>query len=162
LSGIAKIRPLRLSDREPLSTMVAATGMFTEEEVRIALELIDTVLQVPGQSDYIINVYERDGSVIGYYCLGPTPGTAGTYDLYWIVVSADVHGKGIGTELNEHAENLIRSRQGRLIVAETSSQKKYDPTRGFYDRRGYQQLARIRDYYRPGDDLVVYGKYLSQ
>ena len=27
--------------------------------------------------------------------------------------------------------------------------------------RGYAELARINEYYRPGDDLVVYGKYLT-
>jgi hypothetical protein len=47
-----------------------------------------------------------------------------------------------------------------LVVAETSSQPKYEKTRRFYLTRGYAELARIRDYYRRGDDLVVYGKYL--
>jgi hypothetical protein len=32
---------------------------------------------------------------------------------------------------------------------------------GVYRRRGYSEVAKIADYYRPGDDLVVYGKYLK-
>jgi hypothetical protein len=48
------------------------------------------------------------------------------------------------------------------VVAETSSQPKYENTRRFYLKCDYLEVARIRDYYKPGDDLVVYGKYLSQ
>ena len=154
------IRPLRRDDREPLQRLVEATGVFSPDEVTIALELIDTVLDEPGQQDYCIAVSDEDGTAVGYYCLGPTPGTTGTFDLYWIAVAPWHHGRGIGSALDAHAEAFVRSSGGRLIVAETSSTPRYDATRAFYHRRGYAELARIRDYYSPGDDLVVFGKYL--
>lgn len=159
-AGSGIIRPVRADDRAPLRRLLEETGVFTREEVAIALELIDTVLGRPDQKDYIINVYEEAGLALGYYCIGPTPATASTYDLYWIAVSPSLHGRGIGGQLDGHAADLIRSRGGRLVIAETSSQPKYDATRRFYVHRGYDELARIREYYRPGDDLVVYGKYL--
>jgi len=140
---------------------VVATGVFTEEEVEIALELIDAVLGVPEQTDYIIRVCEEEGKVAGYYCVGPTPATEGTFDLYWVAVDPALHGKGIGRALDEHACDLIRGMSGRLIIAETSSLPRYSKTRDFYVRRGYTEIAKIADYYRPGDDLVVYGKYLT-
>lgn len=159
---ISRIRPLQRSDREHLHRILNATGVFTDGEIAIALELIDAVLDRPGQRDYIVNVYEQDEVVLGYYCVGPTPGTEGTYDLYWIAVDPSVHGRGIGGALDEHATGLISSWNGRLIIAETSSRPPYDGTRRFYVRHGYQEIARMRDYYRPADDLVVYGKYLSK
>jgi ribosomal protein S18 acetylase RimI-like enzyme len=155
------IRPLRRDDREPLNRILSETGVFTDDEIGIALELLDVTLDVPDQEDYIIFVYEEGREVLGYYCVGPTPGTEGTYDLYWIAVSPAAHGKGVGTRLNAHAEALVAGRGGRLLIAETSSRPHYESTRMFYIRRGYGELARLRDYYRPGDDLVVYGKYLS-
>jgi ribosomal protein S18 acetylase RimI-like enzyme len=100
--------------------------------------------------------------VCGYYCVGPTPATAATFDLYWIAVDPAMQGKRIGKGLEEHAVEAVRARGGRLIIAETSSQPKYAATREFYLRRGYAEVARIKEYYRPGDDLVVYGKYLAQ
>ena len=155
------IRPLRREDRERLQVLVAATGMFTGEEVAIAMELIDAVLDAGGQKDYIIRVSESDGNVEGYYCVGPTPATEGTFDLYWIAVDPARQGKGIGTRLDDHAAALVRGMGGRLLIAETSSRPAYGPTREFYLRRGYRELARIAGYYRPGDDLVVFGKYLT-
>jgi GNAT superfamily N-acetyltransferase len=155
------IRNLRRQDREPLRSIVAGTGFFTDEEVGIALELIDAVLDKDGQRDYIIRVSEGESGVDGYYCIGPTPATDGTFDLYWIVVDGRKQGRGTGRLLEEHAVALTREMGGRLLVAETSSQPKYEGTRAFYLRRGYTEVARIRAYYRPDDDLVVYGKYLT-
>jgi GNAT superfamily N-acetyltransferase len=155
------IRELRREDRPPLESLLRATGVFTEDEVGIALELIDVVLDKPGQKDYVIRVSEEGGTVAGYYCVGPTPATESTFDLYWIAVDPARHGTGIGAALDGHALDLIREMGGRLVIAETSSRPAYDLTRAFYLRQGYAELARITDYYRPGDDLVVYGKYLT-
>ncbi len=159
------IDALRRTDRAPLARLLVETGYFTHDEVAIALELIDVVLDKPEQKDYLIRVC-RDGvegeGVVGYYCVGPTPATESTYDLYWIAVAPSMHGKGIGSALIAHAEQLICSRGGRLVVAETSSRPQYEKTRRFYRTCGYDELAQIKGYYRPGDDLVVFGKYLSQ
>ena len=155
------IRPLRREDREPILRLLRATAVFSPAELDIALELVDIVLTQKDQQDYLINVSDDEGTVLGYYCLGPTPGTEGTFDLYWIAVTPDRHGKGVGGMLDRHAEDLVRSLGGRLIIAETSSRPAYDLTRQFYIRRGYKELSRIRAYYRPDDDLVVFGKYLQ-
>ena len=150
-------------DKDPIRIILEETSVFTESEIAVALELIDIVLNNDHQKDYLIySAISEDGNVVGYYCIGPTPMTIGTYDLYWIAVKPSAHNKGIGKELLNHAELLIKQRGGRLVVAETSSQPKYENTRKFYVSAQYQELSRIKDYYKIGDDLVVYGKYVSQ
>ncbi len=57
---------------------------------------------------------------------------------------------------------LVKSKGGRLILAETSSRPAYFNTWQFYVHSGYSEIARIRDFYKIGDDLVVYGKYLTR
>ena len=155
-----QLRPLKREDREPLHQLLIETEVFTKDEVDIALELIDMCLNTTGQRDYIIFSCESEGEVAGFYCIGPTPATDGTFDLYWIAVKPSMQGQGIGGLLNTHAENLIKNRGGRLVIAETSSQPRYEKTRRFYVAHGYSELSRIRDYYKVGDDLVVFGKYL--
>ncbi|HTK82800.1 MAG TPA: N-acetyltransferase [Bacteroidota bacterium] len=161
--ALIDIRTLQHSDRERIHEILVATAVFTDEEVRVALELIDATLHNPHQQDYeIYTAVSEQNEVVGYYCVGPTPLTQGTYDLYWIAVDPKTHGQGIGRLLNEHAEDRVRGHGARLLIAHTSSLPKYDNTRMFYLRHGYLEVARIKEYYKPGDDLVIYGKYVSQ
>ena len=127
------------------------------------MELIDAVLHNPASRDYIIYTAEGGGGgVEGYYCIGPTPMTAGTWDLYWIAVDPACSGSGVGKALLRHCEELAASKGATLMIAETSSKPSYDGTNRFYLRNGYGEVTRIGKYYAPGDDLVVYGKYFSQ
>lgn len=156
------IRPIQPDDRASLENILRGTKVFTEEEISVAMELIDIAIEDHHQMDYMIRVAVSDeGKTEGYYCIGPTPLTKGTYDLYWIAVDATCHGKGIGKYLIKNAEDWVRECGGHLIIAETSSQPKYENTRNFYLRTNYEELARIKNYYSIGDDLVIYGKYVS-
>ncbi|MEX1276188.1 MAG: GNAT family N-acetyltransferase [Bacteroidota bacterium] len=155
------IRPFVKEDIQPLRDILRATDVFKEEEIVVAVELMEIVAGEPDQKDYIMATSVDEANFVrGYYCIGPTPMTCSTFDLYWIAVDPAMHGKGIGRELNRHCEEYIVSRGGTLIVAETSSQPKYEKTRAFYLHNHYIEASRIRDYYSPGDDLVVYTKHL--
>ncbi|MGH2566704.1 MAG: GNAT family N-acetyltransferase [Bacteroidota bacterium] len=155
------IRSFQKEDIQPLIEILRATGAFRPEEIEVAVELMNIVVEEPQQQDYIMyTAVDEAGVVRGYYCVGPTAMTLGTFDLYWIAVDPATQRKHIGTELLKHCHALVQSQQGRLIVVETSSQPKYDPTRLFYVRNGYSEEARIKDYYAAGDDLVIYTKHL--
>jgi len=155
------IRPLQSEDKEPIERLLRATDVFSDEEIDVAIELIEICLNDRQQDDYEIFSYVDSAQhVAGYVCIGPTPSTQGTYDLYWIAVTPSVHGKGIGSELLRFVEERIKEKGGRLVIAETSSTPKYEKTRAFYERKGFQRRACITDYYKPGDDLIIYGKYL--
>lgn len=156
------VRPLRREDRERVLDIVRATDMFTADEAEVARELIDAYLDQPGQRDYILVVVEDgSGRVAGYLAYGPTPLTLGTYDLYWMAVAPDAQGRGFGRELVLWLENRVTEEGGRLILIETSSQPRYEKTRRFYVGLGYQEISRIPDFYKVGDDRITYVKYLG-
>jgi hypothetical protein len=46
------------------------------------------------------------------------------------------------------------------MLIETSSLPRYEPTRRFYLKHGYEPAAVLRDFYADGDDPVVFGKRL--
>lgn len=157
------IRKLCRDDVAPLRRILQDTNFFSDEEVATALELMDIFLCDPNQHDYdLYTAVSAKGEAAGYICVGPTPLTHGTYDLYWVAVDPDLQRQGVGKQLILFAGEIIRSKGGRLLIAETSSQPKYESTRRFYITQNFQQLACIKDYYRQGDDLVIYGKYYSQ
>lgn len=157
-----KIRPITNQDREAVLEVIHSTGMFTQEEERVAAEVIDDCLATNGQQDYVVVVIENEqGVVVGYMCYGPTPMTEGVVDLYWMAVHPGKHRQGYGKALVQWLEKTVQENKWRLIVIETSSKDKYVTTRHFYERLGYVETARIRDFYCPGDDLLIYCKYFK-
>ncbi len=157
------LRPMTGGDREQVIGLIKATRFFLPDEIKVAEELIDIYLNQPEQQDYKIEVVEdQTGKVAGYITYGPTPLTEGTWDLYWIAVSPEVQSQGYGRLLVRHLEDEVKENGGRLVIIETSSQPKYLPTRKFYEKLGYREMARIPDFYRSGDDRVIFGKYLEE
>jgi len=154
------IRPMQAGDKAPVLGLIRATEFFTAAEVGVAEELVDVYLDRPDQKDYSVMVVENDqGAPAGYMTWGPTPLAEDAYDLYWMAVAPSDQGKGRGKELVRWLEAEVGRRNGRIIIIETSSQPKYHGTRQFYIDLGYKEVARIPDFYRAGDDRVIYAKY---
>jgi aminoglycoside 6'-N-acetyltransferase I len=155
------IRSIKPSDVEGLEKLLKKIPNFNEAEVKVAMELIEITVNNPAQTDYNIFVYEEDGKILGYHCTGKRPLTDAVYDLYWIVADPEHSGKGIGKNLLEHAENFVKERKGRWILAETSSKDSYLSTQSFYLRNNYTILSEIKDFYAVGDNLLIFGKYFN-
>ena len=157
------VRPAEQKDRDRIHEILLATSRFTDEEVRCAMELVDEWLTRPEKGDYLTYVVEGGAAAVtGYACYGPTPLTDGVYDLYWIAVDPRYQGHGFGQVLLKFVENEVRHRQGRMLLIETSSKDSYGPTLRFYERSGYDEISRIKDFYRIEDDKVVFCKHLNQ
>jgi ribosomal protein S18 acetylase RimI-like enzyme len=153
------IRPTLPADTPAILALTEGTGVFHPHEIDTLRELLAEYHQ--GQSDHIAVSAQRDGQVVGFAYYAADSMTDRTWYLYWIAVSRAVRARGIGAELLRYVEADIRSRRGRLLFIETSSQPSYAPTRRFYARHGYEVAATLRDYYRDGDDMVVFGKRLG-
>ena len=158
-----RIRKLDPGDRSSIAEMVASSGNFNDVEIATALELIDEALAEGEKSGYMIVVLEegKKPPVKGYACYGPTPLTQGVYDLYWIVVDPTSQGKGFGQRLLKYVERDVVKRGGRMLLIETSSHETYGATIRFYERSGYELVARIKNFYRIGDDKLVFSKELT-
>jgi len=158
-----KVRPLIPEDRTKLHSMLIETRIFTLEEIDVAMELVDIVLNNKRQKDYQIHCMVDDQDhPIGYICYGPVPMTQGTFDLYWIVVEPKSQGQGIGSKLLDFFEETVRGVRGRMILADTSSIAVYEKTQEFYLKRGFQEVSRVPDYYSPGNDRITYCKRLNR
>jgi ribosomal protein S18 acetylase RimI-like enzyme len=157
------IRQLVAADRSGVFRILESAGNFTPEEVGTALELIDEWLELGEHSGYLTYVLEDQGDeskVWGYVCFGPTPLTESTFDLYWIAVDRAKHRSGVGRKLLKFAEEEVMRRGGRLLLVETSSQETYGGTIAFYEKTGYDLVGKIKDYYKTGDDKLVFVKKL--
>ena len=158
-----RIRKLEPRDRSRIVEMVISSGKFNDAEIETALELVDEAIEEGNATGYMFAVLEygkRHPVVHGFACYGPTPLTDGVYDLYWIVVDPPAQKEGNGRYLLEYVEREVKKRGGRMLLIETSSQESYGATIRFYERNGYELAARIKDFYRIGDDKLVFSKVL--
>ncbi|MCU0372922.1 MAG: GNAT family N-acetyltransferase [Ignavibacteria bacterium] len=156
------IRKLLNTDRDKIKNILVDTKNFNDDEITIAMELIDLYINEPNQKDYeIFADADGNGTINGYVCVGPRPLTKGTYDLYWIAVNPNVQSKGIGSGLIAYIENYLKQKQVRLILIETSGKLSYEKERKFYEKNLYDKIVEIKDFYDVGDSLVIYGKYIS-
>lgn len=157
------IRALIQDDREKIKNILIDTNNFSDDEVSIALELLDVALNNEDQKNYEIFVDENDentNDLNGYVCIGPRPLTEGTYDLYWIAVNPKIQSKGVGSKLVLYIENHIKSKGGYLVLIETSGKPSYEKERKFYEKNNYRRAVELEHFYKKNDSLVIYSKYL--
>lgn len=165
MTPLLGIRPLRARDRPAVARILDSTGNFTPTEIATALELVDAWLSAGESSGYYCLVLDASPDpehidVQGYVCYGPTPLTESTFDLYWIAVDRASQGRGFGRLLVEFTEREVRRLHGTLLLIETSSQESYGSTIHFYERTGYALVARVPNFYRTGDDKLIFAKTL--
>ena len=155
-----QIRPGQAADRDSLHDLVQT--VFQEEERPVAVELIDAA--VAGSDDYCllvaIDVAAAPSGLGGYICYGPTPMTAGTYDLYWIASHPRARGLGVARALVRAMERELEAAQATAIRVETEDGPEYVAARRLYEGLDYPAVAHLQDFYRPGDGLILYYKRL--
>lgn len=156
------IRRIKPVDAGKIEILLKGIPNFTDNEVNVAMELVNIAASNPLQSDYNVFVYDDKDKILGYHCVGRRPLTDGVYDLYWIVSDPESPVKGIGMKLLKHAEDFVVGNNGRWLLAETSSKESYSATRNFYIRNNYSIVAQIDHFYTEGDSLMVFGKFFSK
>lgn len=160
-----RIRDMTRVDRRAIQTLLQKAGVFEPREIEVAEELIDAHLA--GGTDYHIHLAadapdaaDPSPQVLGFVCYGHNPVTDAVYDIYWVVVAPDARRLGTGRALLEYAERRVREMAGRAIVIETSGRPDYGAARALYESSGYAHVAKVADYYQPGDAMHIYMKTL--
>ena len=106
-------------------------------------------------------VIDEEDELIGVAYYEPARATGGTWYLTMIGVRREYQGLGRGAALMRHVEDSLRTDGQRLLLVETSGTPDFALTRKFYAKLGYEEEARVRDYYEAGDDMVLFSKNLK-
>ena len=147
------------ADSEHVLGLARGISLFEASDIETIQELwTEFAAKGDASSWYHFLVSRLDGEILGFACYGQRPLTEGTFDLYWIGVGQNQQGRGVGKALIAEVEKRVRSQGSRLLIAETAGMEAFEPTRRFYLAAGYELEARIHDFYKPGDDLVIFTK----
>ncbi len=156
------IRKVLKRDRAPLLSIVSKCDNLTCEERDCAIELLDIYLEDEGQEDYLFyGATGSDDALLGFICYGDASLADGVFDIYWIVVDSEARRGGVGGELVSHVEEILKGIGARKLYAETSGLESYKEAREFYEARGFTCEAQLKDFFKVGDDKLIYVKDLS-
>ena len=159
MNSTLTIRPAKRDDTDTIMNIAQAIGLFEGEE----LEELGGMLS--GYFDNSLGeghswIVCEDGGVVGVAYFAPEQYAYGVYNLYFIAVHPQHQGKGNGAAILKYVEKNLTEKGERLLLVETSGLPNFELTRKFYHKQGYEQEARIRDFYKPGDDKIIYCKAL--
>ena len=138
------------------------TGMFEQEDSGGVEQQLLAVIR--GQDPGTVLTALEGPAVVGAAYFAPEPFSDRCWNLYFLVVDKDHHGRGVGGRIVNEVEQRLRDmgpNQARVLLIETSSTEQYVNTRAFYDALGYTQEATVRDFYGPGDHKVIFWKQLQ-
>lgn len=158
---LAQIRPALPADQASMIAAIASSNLFPPDE----LDWLDTMLTdyFAGKSeeDHFWITADTDNGSVGAAYTAPERMTDGTWNTYLIAVHADYQGQGHGSALMYYIEQTLAERGERVLLVETSGLDSFALTRAFYRKLGYDEEARIREFYKAGEDKIVFRKALS-
>lgn len=154
------IEPIQADDVPTVIELTRGTSVFKPLEIDTLQELIDDYFREEQFEDHRCVTIRHDDRLAGFCYFAPTAMTEGTWQMYWIVVAKSDQARGLGRRLLQYVEDEIVRAGGRVLFVETSGLPHYEPTRRFYLKHGYGQEAVLREFYAPGDDMVVFRKVL--
>lgn len=155
------IRPTTPDDSEALIALAVAAGMFLANETEALSKVLADYFGGNLDEGQVWVTDEDEGKPCGVAYYAPMPIADRVWNLYMVAVHPDYQGRGRGTALMRHVENVLQASGQRVLLVETSSLPTYERARTFYAKCGYEEEARIRDFWATGDDKIVFRKVLN-
>ena len=149
------VRPAQRSDVPAIKSVVEDANLFPPEMLD---GMIAGYLEKTARDIWFVSV--DGGHIAGFGYCEPERMTSGTWNLLAIGVLARRRGRGVGGAMMRYLEDRLRSAGERILIVETMGTLAFRQTRAFYRANGYTEEARIREFYEPGGDKIVFWKHL--
>ena len=150
------VRETLPSDLEALENVIEASGLFPAELLTPMIE--PYFVGNEGGTIWLTLITTKP---IGLLYCAAEKFAEGAWNTLLIAVHPDFQNAGHGAALVLHLEAELRSRGARLALVETSSLDEYAQARAFYRKLGYHEEARIREFWAPGEDKLIFTKAIG-
>ncbi len=141
---------------------VAAIGRLAEATDLFPSEMLDDMIAgyLDGSKPDFWFVAEQ-GDLLGFGFCEPERMADGAWNLLAIGVAPDRQGQGVGAAMLGHLAAELANAEARILIVETLGTDEFQPTRDFYMKNGFDEEARIRDFYEDGGDKVIFWKRVA-
>ena len=148
-------------DTAALMALAEASDMFAAHELDVFARIVPALFD-GARDDNHRWLVDDDGGVQGAAYVAPDVMAAGVWNLLFIAVHARQRRHGRGAALLRDIKRTLGEESGaRLLIVETSGLDAFEPARSFYRKNGFDEEARIRDFYNAGEDKIVFRKALA-
>jgi ribosomal protein S18 acetylase RimI-like enzyme len=149
------IRPTFVADTDVIGAIAAATGLFPPEMLG---DMIAGYLDRTKPDIWLTATIGKQP--VGFGFCEPERMTSGTWNLLAIGVLPEHQSRGVGAALLRHLESQLAEGGNRVLLVETIDAPEFVRTRLFYLANGFDEEARIREFYEAGADKLVFWKHL--
>lgn len=154
------IRLTTPDDTTALIALAEASGLFDPNQTDDLAQMLDKHFRDRNETQDIW-LTDYDNEPVGIAYIAPERMTEGTWNLYLIAVHPDRQKQGRGKALLQHLEKMLTERGERVLLVETAGTDDFEYVRKFYRQNGYDEEARIREFYTAGVDKIVFRKALK-
>jgi ribosomal protein S18 acetylase RimI-like enzyme len=155
------LKRVQPSDTPTLLAIATGTEVFKPHELVALQEVLDDYHAANHQYGHTAYAWHEGDTIRGFVYYAPTAMTDRTWEVWWIAVDVAYHGRGLGKQLLQWAEEDGGRAGARLMLLETSSTGAYESTRQFYLKQRYVLAATVPDFYSDGDDKLIFWKRLA-
>ncbi len=159
------IRNAKTTDLRDLRKIAEGTQMFLGEELdhfisEMTSHLDQTARNEPTSARLVVATdgVSEAAPIMGAAYFAPEAMAQGVMNLLFIGVLPDARKRGFGQALLASFEEALKASGARLAIIETASDDMFAPAWSLYAKAGYDEAARIRDFYDDGLDKLVFRK----
>lgn len=153
------IRLTTPDDVTDLIVLAEASGLFEPSQTKELVHMLEQHFNGENENQDLWFTDDDNGAV-GVAYVAPERMTEGTWNLYLIAIHPEYQRQGRGIALLHHVEQVLASRGERVLLVETSGLESFEYVRSFYRKSAYDEEARIREFYKTGDDKIIFRKAL--
>ena len=156
-----RLRPMEESD---VDEVVRIIRLHDSDDARHARRFFNEGLPFSGapEQGHLVCVEPDEERVVGVSGWGADLGEGeGIYWLGWTYVNPWWQGRGAGRLLFDAVLARVRELGGRKLFVATSSLEAYSAAVRFYERNGFVEEGRLRDFHGPGEHKLIFGLPLA-
>ncbi|NJM67239.1 MAG: GNAT family N-acetyltransferase [Acaryochloris sp. RU_4_1] len=154
------IRLTTLDDVTALIALAEASGLFEPSQTEYLAQMLDRHFSEKDETQDLWFT-DYDTEPVGMAYVAPERMTEGTWNLYLIAVHPHRQRQGRGKSLLRYVEQMLTEQGERVLLVETSGTEDFEYVRAFYRKNGYEEEARIREFYTAGVDKIIFRKALN-
>lgn len=152
------IRLTTPDDTNALLALAEATGLFESNHIEELAQMLNHHFSDESEDVWLTD-YDREPVGVAY--VAPERMTEGTWNLYLIAIHPNWQRQGRGAFLLGYVEQMLAQNGERVLLVETSGLEEFEYVRAFYRKNGYEEEARIREFYKAGEDKIIFRKVLG-